>query len=60
MILIHANNLRNLSSLIDDSTEEVILNKNNNKTIVEVKNKNYVAIAASNIFQKSLLNISSL
>ncbi|MBY6999071.1 DNA polymerase III subunit beta, partial [Clostridium botulinum] len=60
MILIHANNLRNLSSLIDDSTEEVILNKNNNKTIVEVKNKNYVAIAASNIFSEEFIEYKQL
>ncbi|EDT84130.1 DNA polymerase III subunit beta [Clostridium botulinum] len=60
MILIHANNLRNLSSLIDDSTEEVILNKNNNKAIVEVKNKNYVAIAASNIFSEEFIEYKQL
>ncbi|MBO0526663.1 DNA polymerase III subunit beta [Clostridium botulinum] len=59
-ILIHANNLKNLSSLIDDSTEELILNKNNNKAIVEVKNKNYAAIAASNIFSEEFIEYKQL
>ncbi|KGO15614.1 DNA polymerase III subunit beta [Clostridium botulinum] len=59
-ILIHANNLKNLSSLIDDSTEEFILNKSNNKAIIEVKNENYTAIASSNIFSEEFIEYKQL